>query len=286
MRLYFLLVRRIPPVESPVLREVLRALRKRGFEVETGIAEEIVAQPDRLAPEHDLYVLKSHTELALSIAGVLHSQGARLLNPYPSCFAAQNKIVAARRLAAAGVPTPRCWVTGDLTLMRSIAEQHALIIKPYLGHRGAGIRIVRKPSELEAVSSDGPTLIQEYLAGGGEDLKIYVAGEHVFAVRKPFSVRSFTEPGQPCSVGAEVHAIALRCGKAFGLGLYGVDMIETADGPVVVDLNYFPGYKGVPNIAPLIAQFIDEYARGRVDLRLPQPASEPRAKDFPVQAVQ
>jgi hypothetical protein len=44
-----------------------------------------------------------------------------------------------------------------------------------------------------------------------------------------------------------------------------------------VDLNYFPGYKGVPNIAPLIADYIEAYARGRVDLALADVAGIPNA---------
>lgn len=271
MKLYFMLVRRVPPVDSPLLGEVFRTLRARGLEVEAGIAEEMVTAADRLLAEHDLYVLKSHTELSLSIAGVLHSRGARLLNPYPSCAATQNKIVTARRLADAGVPTPRCWVTGDLALMRSIAERCALIMKPYLGHRGAGIRIVRSPNELGTASPDRPVLIQEYVRGSGEDLKVYVVGEHVSAVRKAFSENSFAQPGRPCAVDAALRDVALRCGRALGLGLYGLDVIESADGPVVVDLNYFPGYKGVPDVAPLIAEYIEEYAEGRLALRLPGP---------------
>ncbi len=275
MKLYFMLVRRIPPVESPVLTEVFSALRRRGCEVETGIAEEMVVRPDELAPTHDLYVLKSHTELALSIAGVLHSQGARLLNAYSSCRATQDKIVASRRLRAAGVPAPRCWVTGDLALMRSVAAERTLIVKPYLGHRGHGIRIARDPDDLD-FTPERPVLIQEYVQGSGEDLKVYVVGEEVFAVRKPFSATSFTQPGRPCPVTPEVRDIALRCGKAFGLGLYGLDLIEGPDGPVVVDLNYFPGYKGVPNVAPLIAEYIEGCARGRRGFALPEPGAEKR----------
>jgi hypothetical protein len=37
----------------------------------------------------------------------------------------------------------------------------------------------------------------------------------------------------------------------------------------VVDVNYFPGYKGVPDIAPLIADYIEGYAEGRHSLRIP-----------------
>ena len=80
---------------------------------------------------------------------------------------------------------------------------------------------------------------------------------------KPFSETSFTQPGRPCPVSEEVREIALRCGRVFGLGLFGLDLIEGPDGPVVVDVNYFPGYKGVPEAAPLIADYITDYARGK-----------------------
>lgn len=280
MKLYFMLVRRIPPEESPVLKEVFSALRRNGFEIEAGIAEEMVSLPDRLVPRHDLYVLKSHTQLSLSLAGVLDSQGARMLNSYASCVAAQNKIIASRRLAAAGVPAPLCWVTGDLTLMRSIAEKCPLIIKPYLGHRGTGIHIVRDPEELGAIAPEGPVLIQEYVEGSGEDLKVYVVGEQVFAVRKAFSPTSFAQIGRACPVDPEVREIALRCGQAFGLGLYGLDVIESPDGPVVVDVNFFPGYKGIRNIAPLIAEYIAAYAHGRQSEPLPEPGAEKRRENL------
>ena len=74
-----MIVRRVPPVPSPVLVEAYEILRGRGYDVEDGIAEELPQRPDLLVPEHDLYILKSHTELSLSLAGVLHAQGANLL---------------------------------------------------------------------------------------------------------------------------------------------------------------------------------------------------------------
>jgi ribosomal protein S6--L-glutamate ligase len=270
MRLFFILVRRVPPVPSPVLLEVFEILERRGFDVESGIPEETVTRPDRLRCAHDLYVLKSHTELALALAGILDTLGARLLNPYGSCITTQEKIIASRRLRGAGVPVPRSWVTGDFGLMRRIVEETPLIVKPHRGHRGAGIAVVRNATELAALRPpDGPVLIQEHLTGSGEDVKIYVVGENVFAVRKEFSPTSFTRPGRSCAVSSELRAIALACGQILGLGLYGLDVLETEDGPVVVDVNYFPGYKGVPDVAPLIADYIESYARGEECLQLP-----------------
>src|SRR3989449_11778732 len=213
----------------------------------------MLVSPDRLASTHDLYLLKSYTALSLSLAGVLHAEGARLLNPYPGCFASRDKIVASKLLHTAGIPAPRCWVTADLKLLDPIVEETPLIVKPHMGWRGEGIHIVRNRRELGAIRQpQTPLLIQEYLQGAGEDLRMYIAGDQVFAARKRFSSASFAEPGQPGAVTSELRDIALRCGRAFGLGLYSMDVIGTPDGPKVVDVNDFPGYKAVPDAAEIV----------------------------------
>jgi len=88
-------------------------------------------------------------------------------------------------------------------------------------------------------------------------------------VRKPFSATSFSVPGRPVPVTREVEDIALRAAAATGLGLFGLDIIEGTDGPVVVDTNYFPGYKGCVGVAGPMAAYIHAYATGAVDLVLP-----------------
>lgn len=275
-RIQFMLVRRVPPVPSPVLVEVQERLERHGFRVTTGIAEEVLQRPDEIGVEHDLYVLKSHTELSLSLAGVLHHQGARLLHPWPTAVALQNKIVTARLLRAAGIPAPDAWVTGNPRLLHHTVEERPLILKPYLGHRGQGLRIVRDPREVDGMPElDVPMIAQEYIESSGEDLKLYVVGEEVFGVRKPFSPESFACAGRACDVDPAVRRIALRCGEALGLGLYGMDLIER-DGRVwVVDVNTFPGYKGVPDVAPRIADYIECVATGRI--ALPQAVPEKRS---------
>jgi ribosomal protein S6--L-glutamate ligase len=270
MRLHFMVVRRVPPVPSPILAEAYEILTRRGYEVEATTAEEVLTRPDLVHPERDLYVLKSHTELSLSLEGVLHTQGARLLNPYRACALTQNKIVVSRLLSQAGVPAPRSWVTQELELLRPLLDETPLIIKPYMGHRGAGISIVRTQDELTGVPAPvAPVIVQELIEGDGEDTKVYVVRDQVFAVRKVFSESSFTQVGRPVLVSDEIRRIALRTGEVCGLALYGLDVIESARGPYVVDVNYFPGYKGVPGIAPLIADCVDDYARGRFSLGEP-----------------
>lgn len=271
MRLFFMIVRRVPPVPSPVLLEAYEILTGRGYEVEDGIAEEQLQRPDLLEPEHDLYLLKSHTELSLSLAGVLHAQGARLLNPYPNCATTQNKFIASRVLRGAGVPTPDTWAMTDPALLEPELARRPLLVKPYMGHRGAGVRIVHDAAALAAAAASGdyPMIVQEFIPGPGEDLKVYVVGEQVHAVSKPFSENSFAVPGRPVPVTPEVRDAALRTGAALGLGLFGLDIIESSDGPFVVDVNYFPGYKGIPDAAAMIADYIDAYAQGEITLPSP-----------------
>jgi len=271
VKLYFLLARRVPPVPSQIVLEVSEILRCRGFRVESGIAEEMLVSPDRLASTHDLYLLKSYTALSLSLAGVLHAEGARLLNPYPGCLASRDKILASKLLHTAGIPAPRCWVTADLKLLDPIVEETPLIVKPHMGWRGEGIHIVRNRRELAAIPQpQTPLLIQECLQGAGEDLRMYIAGDQVFAARKRFSSASFAEPGRPCAVSSELRDIALRCGRAFGLGLYSIDVIGTPDGPKVLDVNDFPGYKGVPDAAVAVADYIERFATRWCSLQPPE----------------
>lgn len=262
MRISFLLTRRVPDVPSPVLLEAFAVLTRRGHTVEGWIPEDLLLRTDTLLPSADLYVLKSHTEGALSVAGVLDDHGALLLNPYLACLSAQDKVTATSRLRSAGVPTPATWVTGDLSRAAELLADGPLIVKPQRGHRGAHVHLVRTPSDLAALPPiPAPVVVQRYVPGPGEDLKVYVAGEQIFAVRKPFAADSFTRHGRAVSVSDEVRDLAAAVRTAFGLDLFGVDIIESSDGAVVVDVNYFPGYKGVESPATPIADVVSAYLR-------------------------
>lgn len=176
-----------------------------------------------------------------------------------------------RRLHAAGVPVPRTFVTADATRLRELLDQRGpLLVKPVRGHRGAGVHVLRTPADLAALPPlTGAVVVQDLVPGPGQDLKVYVVGTRVWTARKPFSPASFSVPGRPVPVTAEVESIALRAGAASGLGLFGLDLIEGPDGPVVVDLNYFPGYKGCEGVAEPMADYIADYAEGRLHLPLP-----------------
>jgi ribosomal protein S6--L-glutamate ligase len=278
MKLHFL---RPSKKRSVVLEELYALLTRRGFEVTEGIPDRAALDLDMdmdMAPRHDLYILKARTELPVSVAEVLHHRGAKLLNPYPSFALVLNKIVATSMMRDAGIPTPRSWAAVDPSLLHFDAsiKSTPLIIKPFNGIHSQNIRVVKKPGDLEGLPAmSGPVLVQEFVEGCTERLKVHCVGEQVFATRKPFSLGGTGVPGEPCAVSSELREIALRCGELFGMGLYGLDVLIPRDTPLVVDVNSFPGYEGLPGIAEIIADYIDGYAHCRHAL---PPSPRPRGR--------
>lgn len=261
MRIAFILTHRVPDVPSPLVTEVQRILADAGHQVTGWIPEDRLLRTDLLPDEADLYVLKSHTDLALSYAAALHAQGTPLFNPFEACISVQDKVSASRRLRQLGVPTPDTWLVADPVQAAPLLADGPLIVKPNRGHRGAGVHVVRSQADLAQISASSiPLIVQRYVPGPGEDLKVYIAGEHVWAVRKTFDPASFTRPGRPVEVSEEVRQIAATIRSGFGLELFGCDVIESPDGPHVVDVNTFPGFKGCPNPAPQIAESITRFA--------------------------
>ena len=81
---------------------VVRLLVKWGATVERIYREERVTDLAPLKVEHDLYVLKSSTELALSLAGALQAMGANLLNPNSAIM--RDKVAATSNAPSQLVP--------------------------------------------------------------------------------------------------------------------------------------------------------------------------------------
>jgi ribosomal protein S6--L-glutamate ligase len=258
----FLLTRHPSQRLGPIMPDVVRRLRERGARVETIYPEEMLTDLASLDVRHDLYVLKSKTDTTLSVAGALHAAGATILNPYPVSTACRDKIVLSRALRAAGVPQPDTWVATDPMQLESLLDAGPIVVKPYRGSQGRGVRVVRTPDELPNLADgDRPFFVQRYHRPRGRDRKLYRIGEQVFGVKRVWPLRTYEDRlGEPFEVSPELREIALRCGAAFGIDLYGLDVVEADDGPYVVDFSSFPGFKGVLDAARLLADYIWEAA--------------------------
>ena len=58
----------------------------------------------------------------------------------------------------------------------------------------------------------------------------------------------------------ELRKLALRVGQIFGLDIYGLDVVETAQGPMIVDINDFPSFGQVPRAVTLVSAYIEHIA--------------------------
>jgi ribosomal protein S6--L-glutamate ligase len=258
MKLGLLLVRHPPERPSPIIPEMVTLLRGWGAQVDTLYTDDSCFNMDLLGPDCDLYVLKSGTETALSVAGALDAAGAVILNPYPVAALCRDKIVSTRLLAAAGVPVPQSWVAGRVELLSDALVEGPLVVKPYRGSQGRGVVVVRDIAELVALGDlPGPVFAQRHAPTDGLDHKMYCIGGRVFGVRRPWPARTLAEKlGEPFTVSDELCDLVLRAGAAFGMDLFGLDVVFRQGAPLVVDISSFPGFKGVPNAALRLAEYV------------------------------
>lgn len=257
MRVCFLLERGSPPRLNPIIAEVFEILRGRGVAVEAMYAEEEMIRLDSLSVEADLYLLKSDSELSLSLATALEALGARVANAVEACILCKDKLLAAAVLSGAGIPAPPAFAAGNPVQLVTELSVRPLIFKPHRGYHGVGVSVVEDVSALPPAHVY-PELVfaQEYLGSARKDLKIFGIGAEVFGVRKPFSSDSFLKVGEACALDQGVSDMARKCARAFGLELYGLDLAEDEKGVFVIDVNYFPGYRGVPDAAQRLAAHI------------------------------
>ena len=257
MLICLLLERGTPPRLNPIVVDLIQRLERRGAAVTIWYPEQDLIRLDTLAITADLYLLKSDTELALSLANALEGMGARILNRARASSVVREKPTVAARLLAEGLPVPRSWIAERPAALAPMLERGSLILKPHRGYHGAGVLVAPNAAALPPAETYPEILFaQAYLGGSVRDLKLFVVGEQVFAVRRKFAQDSFLDAGTPIALSPELEVLARRCGEIFGLELYGIDVLEVDGTYYVVDVNYFPGYRGVPNAAGVLADYI------------------------------
>lgn len=247
-----------PEHESPVMTGVVRFLSDWGVKVDVIYPEEQVIHLSKVRPAHDLYVLRSRTDMAMAFAGALHASGAAVLNPYPVSALLRDRVAAARTLMSAGVPIPETFVTAHPEQLTPFLEEGPLAIKPYRGTGTSGVHVVWDAEELDDVPTNrGPIYAQRFIALKERIRKVYVISGQVFGVEQHWPAYTYQEKvGEAFTITPRLREIALLCGKALGIEVFGLNIIGDEDEIYVVGAYSFPSFKGVPDAALRLADYI------------------------------
>jgi ribosomal protein S6--L-glutamate ligase len=239
------------------------SLRSLGHQVRDLDASDAVRLGDQRWCE-DLAVLlcRGRSPGVLALLAEAELAGVRCVNRPDAIAAVVNK--ARIHLAAAGIPVPDTFLGPAEAVAARADDRFPLILKPTCGDNANGLRIVWHRQELLDLNWPEPLMLaQPFYSGTPGDLKLYVAGRQVWAVRRPSPIDQ-THGGPVATLGVPVRVsvtdalerVALRCGDVFGLDLYGVDCLETTDGPIVLEVNDFPNYSGLADADPALAALV------------------------------
>ncbi len=229
---------------------------------------------------YDAFVLKTVSEgPGLSLLDAAAAAGVTTVNDHRAIRLARDKAVAAVRARAAGIPFPKTWFASKSTLLDQIpADTYPLVVKPNYGSALRDVYRVDSPEELALldIGDSSRMLAQPYLPNPGYDLKLYNTGDEVFATIKRSPLHPDADVAEEqIPVTPELRNLARAVGRVFGLDIYGIDVVETENGWVVLDVNDFPSFGKVPQAAWRLARTVLRVTRRQAAARDAARASAP-----------
>jgi ribosomal protein S6--L-glutamate ligase len=190
----------------------------------------------------------------------------------------RDKLRSLQILARAGVGLPKTVFTNYTKdadhLVKSVGGA-PMVIKLLEGTQGLGVVLAETnnaaTSVIEAFNGLGARVIaQEFIKeAGGADIRAFIVdGKVVGAMKrqgKKGEFRSNLHRGGSASVielTDEEERTALKAARAMGLGIAGVDMLQSSRGPLVLEVNSSPGLEGIEkatnkDIAKAIIRYLE-----------------------------
>lgn len=190
----------------------------------------------------------------------------------------RDKLRSLQILSRAGLGLPKTIFTNYSKNVKEIVEEAGgapVIIKLLEGTQGIGVILAetRKAAEsvIEAFNNlQARVIVQEFIKeAGGADIRAFIVdGQVVGAMKrqgKEGEFRSNLHRGGNASIitlSDEEEIAALKAAKAMGLGIAGVDMLQSDRGPLILEVNSSPGLEGIEaatgkDIATTIIKYIE-----------------------------
>ena len=195
----------------------------------------------------------------------------------------RDKLRSLQLLSKAGVGIPRTIFSRETDAVDDLIDHIGvpMIIKLASGTQGNGVVLAETRKAAKSVIqafyvNDTSFLMQEYIEEAeGADIRAFVVGSTVVASMKRQSLdddfRSNIHQGghgTPVKLSDEERRVALKAAKAMGLAVCGVDMVRSARGPLVLEVNSSPGLEGIESVtgrdvATTIIEYIEQNAKQR-----------------------
>jgi len=197
---------------------------------------------------------------------------------------ARNKVRTLQIMARKGIPIPETLFSinpDNIEVQIKILGGTPVIIKLQEGTQGLGVILAETEKSAKSIidtfyKMDTSILIQKFIEeSNGEDIRIFVVGRKVAASMKRTSAlgefRSNVHRGGEAEVITPTpreQSIALNAAKHLGLGVAGVDLIRSKNGPLLIEVNASPGLQGIEratgvNIASEIIKYVEQNGRRR-----------------------
>ncbi|NND82907.1 MAG: 30S ribosomal protein S6--L-glutamate ligase [Gammaproteobacteria bacterium] len=154
-----------------------------------------------------------------------------------------------------------------------------VVIKLIEGTQGIGVLLAETVQAAESIiellqSQKQNILIQKFVAESkGKDIRAFVVGDRVVAAMRRVAqgqeFRSNVHRGgvaEAVELDDDYKETAVRAAQILGLQVAGVDMLEGADGPQIMEVNSSPGLEGIETCTGLdVAGSVIDYIAAQVD---------------------
>ncbi len=125
--------------------------------------------------------------------------------------------------------------------------------------------LVKSEKELNDIMKNNTSeelFFQEYMGQKNEVYKAYVIGNKVFCLKVTGpqdgwgTTRKYST--DVVELPRDIRKIMCEIGEGFQMNVYGVDFFFGEREIIIIDINDFPSFRGIPNAVETICDFIDE----------------------------
>ncbi len=229
----------------------------------------------------------SITNYGKSIVRQFEMMGVYCLNSANSIGRSRDKLRSLQILSQKGLPLPKTSFansTEQTDKLISLVGGAPLVVKLLQGSQGNGVVLAETHKAAESLIDafrelKANFLVQQFIHDAqGADIRCFVVGDKVVAAMKRQAkegeFRSNIHRGGEAlkvKISPEERKIAVGAAKAMRLNVAGVDIVRSASGPRILEVNSSPGLEAIEgctgvNVAGAIIRFIERnYPKVRKD---------------------